>query len=461
MSEILIIEDEPAIASALAAVGKRLGFAVRTFASGRAGLNAMHAGVALIILDIGLPDLSGLDVLKESRAHAPQVPVISITAHGNLHNAVAARQLGASAYLVKPLELADVERTIREVLAVSKATPAQPLRESAKARLLGTSPAMQRVFLEIAHATTTDAPVLLSGPTGSGKTLAARVIHEHSPRAAAPFVVLHCGALPEQLLESELFGHEKGAFTGAMTDRAGHIERARGGTLFLDEIGDISPAVQAKLLRFVEERAFTRIGGREDIRVELRLITATNKDLRAEVRAGRFRDDLFYSLHVLEIAMPPLRERPEDLPLLARNFIGTGGRSLALADETMDALMRYDWPGNLRELRNALEHAAAVCTGPVVLPVHLPRSVREEGHALPNADERLAGTMSTWLDAQLGQHIEYDAMHDRVEAMMLRHLLARFGGKPTVLARETNMNRVTLRKKLAALGIRASEADDR
>ena len=460
MSNILIIEDEPALASALAAVCKRLGYSTRPYASGRAGLDALAAeGATIVILDIGLPDLSGLEVLQVARATAPRVPVIMITAHGNLDNAVAARQLGAAAYLVKPLDLREVEETIRQVLAAAAETPAVEVSKTTGIRLLGSSPAMQRVFLEIAHATTSDAPVLLSGPTGAGKTLAARVIHEHSPRTAGPFVTLHCGALPEQLLESELFGHEKGAFTGALTERVGHIERAQGGTLFLDEIGDISPAVQAKLLRFVEERAFTRIGGREDIRVELRLITATNKDLRAEVRAGRFREDLFYRLHVLEIAMPSLQERRGDLPVLARNFIAAANRPLTLADETLTLLQRHDWPGNLRELRNALEHAAAVCTGPLILPSHLPRGLREDAEAVPDLENRLVAVLDDWLDMQLEQKLNYDAIHDAMEAHILRHLLARFDGKPTVLARETNMNRVTLRKKLAAAGIRSTEAE--
>jgi DNA-binding NtrC family response regulator len=451
MPEILIIEDESSLASALAAACQRLGHTARTFGSGRAGLEALASGgAALALLDIGLPDLSGLEVLKAARASAPGVPVIIITAHGNLENAVAARQLGAAAYLVKPLDLREVQQAISQVLAIRTAPASASAADGVKARLVGSALVMQRVFAEIAHATTSDAPVLLSGPTGSGKTLAARVIHEHSARAAAPFVVLHCGALPEQLLESELFGHIKGAFTGALTDREGHIERARGGTLFLDEIGDISPTVQAKLLRFVEEHAFTRVGGREDIRVELRLITATNKNLRAEVASGRFREDLYYRLHVLEIPMPPLRERRSDLAMLAGMFLATANRPLALAPETLALLKHHDWPGNLRELRNALEHAAAVCTSAMILPQHLPRELREHAEAAPGLDARLATVLAEWLDARLLEKADYDAMHDAIEAMALRHLLARFDGKPTVLARETNMNRVTLRKKLNA-----------
>jgi len=448
-SSILIIEDEPALATALGRICQRLGWRAELRASGNAGLEALAGGgFDLAILDIGLPDLSGLDVLEKARARSPQLPVVIITAHGKLENAVAARKLGAAAYLVKPLDLRELQGTLIQVLAASSAPASPVVAATGDAQLLGTSPAMQRVFLEIAHACTTDAPVLLAGPTGAGKTLAARTIHIHSARKEAPFVTLHCGALQEQLLESELFGHERGAFTGALTERAGHIERARGGTLFLDEIGDISPTVQAKLLRFVEERSFTRVGGREDIRVELRLITASNKNLRDEVKAGRFREDLFYRLHVLEIEMPPLRERAADIATLAANFLRTASRPLTLAPGTLAFLERHDWPGNLRELRNVLEYAAAVCTGPVVQPAHLPRELRDQAGAAPSPDARLAALLGEWLDARLLEKATYREMHDAIESLALAHLLTRFDGKPTILARETKMNRVTLRKKV-------------
>ncbi len=450
MASVLIIEDETALATALSRICQRLGWRAELRASGNAGLRALASGnFDLAILDIGLPDLSGLEVLEKARARAPQLPVVIITAHGKLENAVAARKLGAAAYLVKPLDLREIERTLTQILATKIAPVSAAAPTSSGAQILGTSPAMQRVFLEIAHACTTDAPVLLSGPTGSGKTLAARSIHIHSARKDAPFVALHCGALQEQLLESELFGHERGAFTGAVTARAGHIERVRGGTLFLDEIGDISPTVQAKLLRFVEERAFTRVGGREDIRVELRLITATNKNLRDEVKAGRFREDLFYRLHVLEIGMPPLRERADDITVLAENFLRSAARPLALAPATLTLLKRHDWPGNLRELRNVLEHAAAVCTGPVILPAHIPRDLHERTGSASTPDAGLAAALAEWLDARLSEKSTWRAMHDAIESLALRHLLTRFDGKPTILARETKMNRVTLRKKFA------------
>ncbi len=457
---ILIIEDEHAIAAALGTVCQRLGHEARLCSSGQRGLEELARGdFALAILDIGLPDMSGLAVLEQIRRRAPQLPALIITAHGNLDNAVAARKLGAEAYLVKPLDLRDVQETLRQLLATKPAPP--PLPREALSLLIGAAPVLQRTFIEIAHACTSEAPVLITGPTGTGKTLAARVIHANSPRRTAPFVTLHCSALPELLLEAELFGHERGAFTGAASARAGHIERAQGGTLFLDEIADIAPAIQAKLLRFVEERTFSRVGGREDLRVDCRLITATNKDLREEVRAGRFREDLYYRLHVLEIFMPPLRERLADLPALASAFLAqlAPGRAIQLASPTLELLQRHPWPGNVRELRNVLEHAIAVSSGGVILPQHLPRDLHPAGSEMPSPTD-IESTLAAWLDERLREGASYREMHDTIESTMLRHLLARFDGRPTVLARETKMNRVTLRKKLAQLeGRPGSDAD--
>ncbi len=453
MKPILIIEDEHAVASALGAVCKRLGHDTRLCSSGQRGLDELASGdFSLTILDIGLPDMSGLEVLQRIRQRAPALPVLIITAHGNLDNAVAAKKFGAAGYLVKPLDLPEVQETIRQLASTPPVAPAAA--SSPPSLLIGAAPVMQRCFIEIAHACTSDAPVLISGPTGTGKTLAARVIHTNSTRSDAPFVTLHCSALPEHLLESELFGHEKGAFTGALTAREGHLERARGGTLFLDEIADISPAIQAKLLRFVEEHTFTRLGGREDLRVDLRLVTATNKDLREEVQAGRFRQDLYYRLHVLEIAMPALGQRPGDIPALAGYFLGSiaGPQPRQLAPATLDLLQRFPWPGNVRELRNALEHAVAVSNGGVILPHHLPRELRETAGNAPASSDALDIALGAWLQRQLAAGATYRDMHDTLESMALHHLLAHFDGKPTVLARETKMNRVTLRKKVLRLG---------
>jgi DNA-binding NtrC family response regulator len=457
MKPFLIIEDEHALASALMAVGRRMGCESTLCYSGRRGLEELaQTEFSLLILDIGLPDMSGIEVLEQVRQKTPALPVLVITAHGNLQNAVASKKLGAEAYLVKPLDLQEVETTLRQLLKSVPADPA-PVRNgntngNEPTLLVGATPCMQRSFIDIAHACSTDAPVLITGPTGTGKTLAARVIHTNSSRRDGPFVTLHCSSFPEQLLESELFGHEKNSFTGALASKEGHIERARGGTLFLDEIADISPAVQSKLLRFVEEHVFVRVGGREDIHVNLRLITATNKDLREEVREKRFREDLYYRLHVLEIELPALSQRLEDIPALAAVFLGAmgGDRRLQLAPESMALLVRYPWPGNVRELRNVLEHAAAVSSGSTIFPQHLPAEIRDQIPA-PDSTGALDRAVGEWLAQKMEGGKDYDRFHDELEGMLLRHLLKRFNNRPTVLAREMNVNRVTLRKKLQHL----------
>jgi len=458
---ILIIEDEHALAAALATVARRMGHPAVLCATGARGIEEASTGAfTLAVLDIGLPDISGLVVLERLRALHPQLPVIVITAHGNLENAMAARQLGAAGYMVKPLDLPEVERTFADVLT---AAPAQPAASDEPISLMiGAAPAMQRCFIEIAHACSSQAPVLISGPTGTGKTRTAQVIHANSARRSGPFVTLHCAALPEPLLETELFGHEKGAFTGALLARPGHIERAHGGTLFLDEIGDISPAVQARLLRVVEEKTFTRVGGREDLRVDLRLITATHKSLRDEVRARRFREDLYYRLHVLEIGLPPLSERKSDLPALAAFLLGSisPDRSLSLSPAVLDLFQRHHWPGNVRELRNALEHAAAVAGGPVILPHHLPRDLRDPAPPPPAESGDLDAALAAWLGEKAAGGMTYRQIHDELEAMALRHLLARYGGKPTVLARELQMNRVTLRRRRQSILREGSPAEE-
>ena len=458
---ILIIEDEHALASALATVARRMGRTSVLCATGARALEEAATGsFSLAVLDIGLPDISGLVVLERLRALHPALPVIIITAHGNLENAMAAKQFGAAAYMVKPLDLPEVERTFADALTAAPSPPAAS--DEPISLMVGAAPAMQRCFIEIAHACSSQAPVLISGPTGTGKTRTAQVIHANSTRRSGPFITLHCSALPEPLLEAELFGHEKGAFTGALFARPGHVERAGGGTLFLDEIGDISPAVQARLLRVVEEKTFTRVGGREDLRVDLRLITATHKSLRDEVRAGRFREDLYYRLHVLEIGLPPLSERKSDLPALAAFLLGSISpeRSLQISPPALDLFQRHHWPGNVRELRNALEHAAAVAAGPLILPVHLPRGLRDPAEHAALGCGDLDRSLAAWLDQKAAAGMTYRQIHDELEAMAIRHLLTRYGGKPTVLARELQMNRVTLRRRRQSMLREDSAAGD-
>jgi DNA-binding NtrC family response regulator len=442
MKPILIVEDEHALAAALSVVCRRLGRMAHVSASGTAAWTELESTeFAAVLLDIGLPDMSGMELLSRLRERWPTVPVVVLTAHGTFDNAVLSRRHGVAAYLLKPLSLDEVQETLKQVVA----EPDSAGSGTSVSLLVGASPPMQRVFVEIAQACASDAAVLLSGATGTGKTLAARLIHENSGRRSGTFVTLHCGALPESLLESELFGHERHAFTGAHAARPGHLERAHRGTLFLDEIGDISLAVQAKLLRFVEDRMFSRIGGREDLSVDVRLITATHKNLREEVRAGRFREDLYYRLHVLEIGMPSLSERKGDIPALAHFFLGNLApeRRVRLSPETLELLRRHPWPGNVRELRNAMEHALAVTAHSVLLPRDLPRTLREADGLVDGMDS----VLEDWLADQLSAGATYQMILDGLEAKVLAKLLKRYDGKPTILARELRINRVTLRKR--------------
>ncbi len=460
MSAILIIEDEAALANAIAILVRGHGHTASTAASATLGLAQLRSSRPdLVVLDIGLPDQSGLKTLASIRAHDPTIPVLIVTAHGNLQNAVEARKGGAAGYLVKPLDLAELERSIQALLQSAAAPAARtapveaPLSSAGETAplLIGSSAAMQPAFANIAHASAADAPVLITGPTGIGKSLTARVIHLHSARHKQPFVTLSCASLPESLLEAELFGHEKGAFTGAATARQGHIERAAGGTLFLDEIGEIPMSVQVKLLRFVEDKTFTRVGGREDLRVDLRIIAATNQDLVAAVAEKRFREDLFYRLRVLEVKLPPLADRPSDIPGIASYLLAgmTRGRRLSLSRDALRMLQQHDWPGNVRELRNVLERAAAMCQGDLILPTHLPAELRAEPLSRTVANfPALDAALQSWIDDRLRRDTNYDALLEELESRLLGLLLPRYDYKPTHLARALDINRATLRKRL-------------
>jgi len=460
VSTILIVEDESAMASAIAESCRRMGHQTVTAPSAMRGLRLLQSEKpSLVVLDIGLPDHSGIELLGSIRKLSPDLPVLIVTAHGNLQNAVEAKKRGATGYLVKPLDLKKLEATIRSLLHArvaaapdESAAPVEPSTDAAHAPVLvGSSAAMQPAFAAIAHACSSDVPVLISGPTGIGKSLTARIIHLHSNRHAAPFVTLSCASLPESLLEAELFGHERGAFSGASATRIGHIERAAGGTLFLDEIGDVPLALQVKLLRVVEEKTFTRVGGREDLHVDLRIVAATNQDLEQAVAEKRFREDLLYRLRVLEVRLPSLAERPSDLPALCAFVLAqvAGERELSLSEDAMALLRRHDWPGNVRELRNALEHAAAVCGGSVVLPGDLPDTVQRLADDLPTPQANvLDAALQEWLDALLRAGCKYDELHQELEGRLLALLLPRYEGKPTLLARALEMNRATLRRKL-------------
>jgi two-component system response regulator HydG len=345
-----------------------------------------EVGPDVVVTDLRMPGLDGLEVLHRVREIDPDAIVVLATSFADVETAVRAMRDGAEHYLTKPIQFDELVLVINRALDRRKLkSETSELRARLKEKLrfdniVGTSPAIQDVFKVIEQVAPSKASVLITGESGTGKELVAQAIHENSPRAAAPFVKLHCAALAETILESELFGHEKGSFTGAVGRREGRFKQADRGTLFLDEIGEISPALQVKLLRFLQERTFERVGGNETVKVDVRIIAATNRDLAAEVAAGKFREDLYYRLNVVNIDMPPLRARPSDLLPLANHFLAhfskENGKGIeGFAGDALARITSYRWPGNIRELENVIERSVVLCDGPMLTAKHLPAGV--------------------------------------------------------------------------------------
>ncbi|MBI3911587.1 MAG: sigma-54-dependent Fis family transcriptional regulator [Armatimonadetes bacterium] len=366
---LFIVDDEPNIRRVLTTLCTREGWHVLAFESGQDALNALaESDVDVVVTDLSMPGMTGTDLLRRLRERGCQVPVLVITAYGSIASAVEAMKLGAFDYLCKPFDVEQVKLAIQRALQQQRLQEENAyLRQELQTRyqfgnIIGASPRMQAVYRLIEKAARSRANVLILGESGTGKELVARALHYGGPRSNKRFVPVSCAALPNELLESELFGHEKGAFTGANWQRAGRFELADGGTLFLDEIGDISPHVQTKLLRVIQEQEFERVGGSRPVKVDVRIIAATNQELAELIQKGEFREDLYYRLRVVEIRLPPLRERREDLPLLVKHFLhkfaAREQRTLdRVTPEAMEVLTRYHWPGNVRELENAIECA--------------------------------------------------------------------------------------------------------
>jgi two-component system nitrogen regulation response regulator NtrX len=376
---ILIVDDEEPILNSLSRVLEDEGYGVTVAKSGAEALKVMTTDPPdLLLLDIWMPEMDGLQTLKRAREQFPRLQVMMMSGHGSIETAVKAIKLGAYDYIEKPLSLENVTLRVRHALDQHRLEEENlTLRAKVERRfeLVGTSPAMQRLRQLIATAGPTNGRVLVSGENGTGKELVARAIHQQSPRRDKPFVAVNCAAIPENLIESELLGHERGAFTGATVQKRGQFEQADGGTLFLDEIGDMSLNTQAKVLRVLQEQQFTRVGGIKVIKVDVRVIAASNKNLAQEIEKGHFRDDLFYRLNVLPMEVPPLRDRREDIPLLVRHFLQTHAEEQGLkvkevTPEAMDVLKQYDWPGNIRELRNLIERLMIMVPGAVIEASH-------------------------------------------------------------------------------------------
>ena len=388
-ARVLVVDDDPGVGDLLHEVLAREGYRVRSTTRGDEAAEWAEADAFdLVLADVRMPDRDGLEVLRAFRRTDPATIVIMMTAFGTLESAIEAIREGADDYISKPFNLEEVKLTLRRALERRRLVAEnqrfrEELRERYRVdRLVGSSAAMLEVYKLVARVAPGRSTVLIQGESGTGKELVARAIHYNGPRATAPFLAVDCGSLVETLLESELFGHVKGAFTGAVTTKRGLLEEAHEGTCFLDEIGDVGPNLQARLLRFLQEHEIKRVGGTESHKVDVRVIAATNKDLEALVKAGPFREELFYRLNVVTVRLPALRERREDIPLLAEHFLRkyateSGKVVTQIAPEALAVLQAHRWPGNVRELENTIERAVALTTSPILVPDDLPQRLTE------------------------------------------------------------------------------------
>ena len=391
---ILIVDDDPGQRSLLDSFLRGQGFEIVLADSGERALELLPAGkFSMMISDVRMPGLTGLETLQRARKNFPALPVLLVTAYADIRDAVEAMRDGALNYLAKPIDLDELLATVRQATGIAKTEPLK-LGDAKKLppNVIAQSPLTTALFQDIALIAPSETRVLITGESGTGKEVVADTIHAWSARANGKLNKINCAAIPENLLESELFGHEKGAFTGASAMRIGRFEEADGGTIFLDEITEMSPGLQAKLLRVTQDGKFQRIGSNREIRTNARILAASNRDLEAEVKAGRFREDLFYRLNVVELNLPPLRERREDILPLANLFTAEFARNRArLAEATVNCLQNYAWPGNVRELRNAIERAVLLSQSELILPEHLPAKLREAAKSaapLPPVDSQ-------------------------------------------------------------------------
>ncbi len=442
---VLVIDDDQALLTVLEALLEQEGITAVTAASALTGLDAlerMAADVRVVVTDLRMPDMDGMSLLEAVGRRHPGIPVVMLTAHGNVPLAVEAMKRGAADFVLKPFDREELLFTLRKALA-RRGGPTVAAAPSA-CPLLGEAPTMRELRTMIGRVAPGDSTVLLRGETGTGKELAARALHTESARRGGPFVRVHCGALPDNLLESELFGHEPGAFTGAVRRKPGRVELAQGGTLFLDEIGDVTPAVQVKLLHLLQEREFSRLGGTQTLVADVRFVAATHRDLEAMVAAGEFREDLFYRLNVVPIFLPPLRARPGDVQLLAQRFVrdvgATHRREVTITKEALALLAAHPWPGNVRQLRNFVERVVVLTEG-----THLGTSeVERELERLPGRTERVEGEVPP---------SPLEASRRQAEKRAVEVALKQAGGNRSQAARLLGISRRTLYKKLHLAGL--------
>jgi two-component system nitrogen regulation response regulator GlnG len=458
MKPVWIVDDDRSIRWVIEKALSREGIAFDSFSSAQEALNALSAGAPeVLVSDIRMPGLSGLELLNAVKQRHPAVPVIVMTAYSDLDSAVAAFQGGAYEYLPKPFDIDQAVELIRRALDESRRESEATEAPSEAPEILGQAPAMQEVFRAIGRLSQSSATVLITGESGTGKELVARALHRHSARAQKPFVAINTAAMPKDLLESELFGHERGSFTGAQQQRRGRFEQAEGGTLFLDEIGDMPAVLQTRLLRVLSDGTFYRVGGHQQIKANVRVIAATHQNLEHRVREGSFREDLYHRLNVIRLRLPSLRERAEDVPLLARSFLAASAKQLGveakrLSEDALAHLSRLAFPGNVRQLENLCHWLTVMAPGQVVDVGDLPAEFRESSAAAASdwlsaleyeADRRLARGDTGILDA-LGRQFE---------RALITKALARTGGRRIEAANLLGMGRNTITRKIAELGI--------
>jgi len=466
MKPVWIIDDDRSIRWVFEKTLAREGIPFKAFASAQEAIGILdREPPQVVVTDIRMPGTSGLDLLQTLRERQPQLPVIIMTAYSDLESAVAAFQGGAFEYLPKPFDVDHAVELIRRAIEESMRKDQGPEEDEATPEILGQAPSMQEVFRAIGRLSQSQATVLITGESGSGKELVARALHRHSPRAAKPFIAINTAAIPKDLLESELFGHERGAFTGAQTQRRGRFEQADGGTLFLDEIGDMPADLQTRLLRVLSDGQFYRVGGHQPIKANVRVIAATHQDLEARVRQGMFREDLFHRLNVIRVRMPPLRERREDIPLLARHFLQKSARDLSVEPKRLsDAAMKYlaglPWPGNVRQLENMCHWLTVMAPGQSIDLNDLPPELREET-AVP-ASENWVASLEREAAAALarGEHGIMERMSRDFERALIHRALAHTGGRRIEAANLLGLGRNTLTRKIQDLGLAEKSADE-
>ncbi len=464
-ANILLIEDDLSAAKALCRVLESDGYTVQTVPRGDTGLSAANSDdFDVVVTDLKLPGINGLELIKEIHLRKPRLPIILMTAHGTTDTAIEAIKFGAYDYLLKPFEMEELLNLIGRAVE-SNRIMTEPVElgiaQTTHDAIIGTSRLMQEIYKEIGRVAAKPVTVLLRGETGTGKELIARALYQHSGRASAPFVSVNCVAIPETLLESELFGHERGAFTGAEVRRIGRFEQANHGTIFLDEIGDMSLSTQAKLLRVLQEKTIQRLGGKETLPIDVRVVAATHRDLETAIKEKQFREDLFYRLSVVVIKLPPLRDRREDIPALVNYFLQRYGTELgfsaaAIQSEAVEFLQAQVWPGNIRELENVMRRAILLAQKYTITLEHVRQAIRRVDQFSSLSNQSTADWIAEFLTrAERDEETDVHAkIIDSVERELFQQAIKRSNGNQAKAARWLGVSRITMREKLTQFGLR-------